>query len=62
MLFDPMIEYLQNQGYKILEQHRGHDKGTDIIASKNDTRLLLELKGDSAAYDVDFKNNSMLIC
>jgi len=53
-LFDPMIEYLRNQGYEILEQHRGHDKGTDIIASKNGTRLLLELKGDSAAYDVDF--------
>lgn len=49
-----MIDYLEKNGYQILEQHRGHEKGTDIIAEKNGSRLFLELKGDSAAFDVDF--------
>jgi Holliday junction resolvase-like predicted endonuclease len=53
-LFNPMVNYLEKNGYQIIEQHRGHEKGTDIIAEKNGTTLFLELKGDSAAYDVDF--------
>ena len=53
-LFDPMIAYLKEEGYNILEEHRGHEHGTDIIATKDDYEFLLELKGDSAAYDVDF--------
>jgi len=54
LLFDPMVNYLEKNGYQIIEQHRGHEKGTDIIAEKNGSKLFLELKGDSAAYDVDF--------
>ena len=53
-IFDPMIAYLKKEGYSILEQHRGHEHGTDIIATKDGHRFLLELKGDSKAYDVDF--------
>lgn len=53
-LFDPMISYLKNEGYEILEQHRGHEHGVDIIAEKNNSKFFLELKGDSKAYDVDF--------
>lgn len=53
-LFEPMVNYLEKNGYHIIEQHRGHEKGTDIIAEKNKSKLFLELKGDSAAYDVDF--------
>lgn len=49
-----MIEWLESQGYVILEQHRGHEKGTDIVAFKDGKRLLVELKGESAAKDVDF--------
>ena len=49
-----MIEYLEKNGYEILEQHRGHEKGSGIVANKGNERLLLKLKGDSAAYDVDF--------
>ncbi len=30
-LFDPMVTYLKKEGYSILEQHRGHEHGTDII-------------------------------
>ena len=54
LLFDPMIDYLKKTGYTILEQHRGHEKGTDVVAQKGENKLFLELKGDSAVYDVDF--------
>ena len=53
-LFDPMVAYLKKEGYSILEQHRGHEHGTDIVAAKDDYKFWLELKGDSKAYDVDF--------
>ncbi len=53
-MFEPMVEYLESQGYEILEQHKGHEHGTDLVASKNGQRLLIELKGNSAAKDVDF--------
>jgi hypothetical protein len=53
-MFEPMIEYLESQGYGILEQHKGHEHGTDIVAIKNGKKLLIELKGTSAAKDVDF--------
>lgn len=53
-LFDPMIEYLNNNDYKIFEQHRGKERGTDIVAIKQNSKLFLELKGDSTAPDVDF--------
>jgi len=48
-MFEPMIEWLDSQGYEILEQHRGHERGTDIVACKDDKRLLIELKGASSA-------------
>ncbi len=53
-MFEPMIEYLESQGYEILEQHRGHEHGTDVIATKDGKRLLIELKGSGANKDVDF--------
>ena len=53
-MFEPMVEYLESRDYEILEQHRGHEKGTDMVAIKDGKRLLVELKGASAAKDVDF--------
>jgi Restriction endonuclease len=53
-LFDPMIAHLHAQGYQIVEQHRGHERGVDIVATRDGRRLYLQLKGDSAALDVDF--------
>ena len=49
-----MINYLQANGYRIVEEHRGHEHGIDIIAEKNNHTVYVELKGDSAAPDVDF--------
>jgi Holliday junction resolvase len=53
-MFDPMIEFLKKNGYEIIEQHRGKEKGPDIVARKNGREMIIELKGDSAALDVDF--------
>jgi Holliday junction resolvase-like predicted endonuclease len=53
-MFNPMINYLKMHGYNILEEHRAHEHGTDIIAEKNNRKLYLELKGDSTNPDVDF--------
>ncbi len=52
-LFDPMIAYLKKEGYSIREQHRGNERGTDIVATKDDHKFLLELKGGTQPY-VDF--------
>ena len=46
-LFDPMIAYLEKEGYSILEQHRGLEHGTDIVATKDGRKFLIALKGGS---------------
>ena len=56
-LFDPLVAYLESGGYRILEQHRGHERGVDIVADKNGRKLYVQLKGDSMALDVDFGTN-----
>jgi HJR/Mrr/RecB family endonuclease len=53
-MFEPMVNHLESQGYEILEQHKGHEHGTDLVAQKDGKQLLIELKGSSAAKDVDF--------
>ena len=53
-MFEPMVNHLESQGYEILEQHKGHEHGTDMVAQKDGKQLLIELKGASAAKDVDF--------
>ncbi len=53
-MFDPMIEYLKKNGYEVIEQHRGRERGPDLVAKKNEREIVIEMKGDSAALDVDF--------
>ena len=53
-MFDPMVEYLKKNGYEVMEQHRGREKGPDLVARKNGREMVIEMKGDSAALDVDF--------
>ena len=43
-LFDPMIAYLEKEGYSILEQHRGHEHGTDIVATKSFLKISTSIK------------------
>lgn len=53
-MFDPMIEYLEKNGYEVVEQHRRKERGPDLVAKKNGREMIIEIKGDSAAPDVDF--------
>ena len=53
-MFNPMIEYLKKNGYEVIEQHRGRERGPDLVAKKNGREIVIEMKGDSAALDVDF--------
>jgi len=53
-MFEPMIAHLESQGYQILEQHRGYEHGTDMVAQKDGKKLLVELKGTTTNKDVDF--------
>lgn len=53
-MFEPMKKLLESQGYKILRVKRGREPGPDIVAEYQGRRLVMEMKGDSAALDVDF--------
>jgi len=52
-MFDPMRKLLESKGYKIISQKRGREPGPDIMAEHQGRRLIMEMKGDSAALDVD---------
>jgi len=53
-MFEPMKNLLESKGYKILEVKRGREPGPDIVAERQGRKLVMEMKGDSAALDVDF--------
>lgn len=53
-MFDPIIDHLKENGYKIIDQHRGRERGPDLIVSKGGRELTVEMKGDSANLDVDY--------
>lgn len=53
-MFDPMINHLKKNGYEIIEENRGRERGPDLVASKDNRKLIIEMKGDSAALGVDY--------
>jgi len=53
-MFEPLISYLKKQGYIILQVNRGKQPGPDIIAEKDGRKLIIEMKGDSAAIKTDW--------
>jgi len=53
-MFNPMIKLLRKKGYEIISENRGGRRGPDIIAEKDGRKLIMEMKGDSAALSVDF--------
>jgi len=53
-MFEPMKRLLESKGYKILSQRGGTEPGPDITAERQGRRLIVEMKGDSAALGVDF--------
>lgn len=52
-MFDPMIKYLNSNGYRIISKSIGHQRGPDIIAERNGIQLIIEMKGDTKALSVD---------
>jgi len=53
-MFEPMRKFLESIGYRIVQVKRGKEPGPDIVAECQGRRLVMEMKGDSAALDVDF--------
>mgnify|MGYP003650559946 FL=1 len=45
-----LIDYLKANGYVIEDYCLGHNRGIDIISSKNNKKFLIEVKG-AKAYD-----------
>ena len=52
-MFPNMIDFLKSEGYRILEVHRGRERGADIVAKKSGRKLIIEMKGDTMALSVD---------
>lgn len=46
-----LIKYLERDSYKIISYCTGHQRGTDIIAEKNNKKLLIEVKGAKANHN-----------
>lgn len=53
-MFEPMIGYLQRHGYAILQVNRGRRSGPDVLAEKAGRKLVIQMKGDSAAIKTDW--------
>jgi len=52
-MFPKLIHFLSSNGYEIVETHQGRQRGPDIVARKSGRELIIEMKGDTAALDVD---------
>jgi len=52
-MFSRMTDFLKSEGYRILEVHRGRERGPDIVAEKAGRKLVIEMKGDTMALSVD---------
>ena len=52
-MFPKMIQFIENEDYEIIEVHRGRQRGADIIAKKSGKKIVIEMKGDTAALSVD---------
>ncbi len=48
-----IVAYLTNRGYQIVETHPGKKRGPDVIAKKSGKELIIEIKGDTTALDVN---------
>ncbi|MFC1871020.1 hypothetical protein ACFLYF_01265 [Chloroflexota bacterium] len=53
-MVQPLFKYLKVDGYDNFYTNIGNTKGPDILAENGDSRLLIEVKGDSSAILVDW--------
>ena len=52
-MFEPMKMLLESKGYKVIDTREGRKSGADVIAEYRGRKLIMEMKGDSAAPEVD---------
>jgi len=52
-VFHKIVEFLRKNGYKIVETNPGRQRGADIVAEKSGRKMVIEVKGDTKALDVD---------
>ena len=50
-----MMDFLKSDGYKILDYCKGHKRGIDITAERNNRKLLIEVKGARANHNSKIK-------
>ncbi len=50
-----LIKHLEKDGYNIISFCTGHKRGTDIVAEKNNSKLLVEVKGAKANHNSKIK-------
>ena len=50
-----LIKYLERDSYNIISFCTGHQRGTDIVAEKNNKKLLVEVKGARANHNSKIK-------
>lgn len=53
-MFEPMVRYLREHGYAVLQVNKGNQPGPDIIAERAGRKLVIQMKGDSAAIKTDW--------
>lgn len=61
-MFEPMEEYLEENGYNITEINDGYSSGADIIANKHGKKLVIEMKGHTQALTTDIRTCIGQIC
>ena len=50
-----LMDFLKSDGYKILDYCKGHKRGIDITAERNNRKLLIEVKGARANHNSKIK-------
>ena len=50
-----LMDFLKSDGYDILDYCKGHTRGIDITAEKNNRKLLIEVKGARANHNSKIK-------
>jgi hypothetical protein len=50
-----LMVFLKSDGYKILDYCKGHKRGIDITAERNNRKLLIEVKGARANHNSKIK-------
>ena len=61
-MFEPMTDYLERNGYEIVERNEGRSSGADIRAVEDGRELVMEMKGRTANLTTDIRTCIGQIC